>query len=470
MSWRDFLSIESWFFTTAAAQGLRDARHDYPRENTYVEVSTLVQPTPNATRFQVDPDRKSGGSAIGLKLAPYEFEQLKIAETRIDRICEEAERVRQGFEARLNQIQHHIQELQREALRNRTAHAAKQFASPHSLMAGWLYVIIMILIGGAELLFNATAFRLIESGQDYQSYVMALAPTLSLLMMAHFLGVKWRQWPPDRLWKNLAIATGIFVTIIAASYALGVMRAEYVEVKAAEATARSAADAHLNAGDERVSLERQVEELRDAFATGRDKAAADELPRLQERLAQMRAEEQRLGEAAVAARTAVADARRGLATPNVRHVLLLFAINMLILMTGAFASYYSHDGDRELERIVRQKARLRRELNRWWRRWVRAAQRYDRVIKTARERINRIIHEFEALVGEYRFYNTRKRAAYPSYFTTDFSGKVFLIRSFGPETDLTPPSLRDAFERIERELLAIPPASAVSARQEMTIA
>jgi hypothetical protein len=26
MSWRDRFSIESWFFTTAATQGLRDAR------------------------------------------------------------------------------------------------------------------------------------------------------------------------------------------------------------------------------------------------------------------------------------------------------------------------------------------------------------------------------------------------------------------------------------------------------------
>ena len=31
MSWRDWFSIESWFFTTAVAQGLRDARHDYPK-------------------------------------------------------------------------------------------------------------------------------------------------------------------------------------------------------------------------------------------------------------------------------------------------------------------------------------------------------------------------------------------------------------------------------------------------------
>ena len=28
MSWRDWFSIESWFFTTAAAQGLRDARRE----------------------------------------------------------------------------------------------------------------------------------------------------------------------------------------------------------------------------------------------------------------------------------------------------------------------------------------------------------------------------------------------------------------------------------------------------------
>ena len=91
MSWRDWFSIESWFFTTAAAQGLRDARHDYPREDTYVEATALVQPVINSTRLAPDtsPGTKSA-PAVVIKLAPYEYEELKIAESRIDRICEAA--------------------------------------------------------------------------------------------------------------------------------------------------------------------------------------------------------------------------------------------------------------------------------------------------------------------------------------------------------------------------------------------
>src|SRR5262249_2671442 len=152
-------------------------------------------------------------------------------------------------------------------------------------------------------------------------------------------------------------------------------------------------------------------------------------------------------QASVKAKEALASARHGLVAPNLRHVLMLFAINMLILITGAFASYYTHDGDRELERIVRQKARLRRDLSRWWRRWSYAAARYDRIVKTARERINRLMHEFEALVGEYRFYNTRKRDKYPTFFRDQLSGRIFLVRSFGPEADPAPMDLRQAFEQ-----------------------
>ena len=88
MSWRDWFSIESWFFTTAAAQGLRDARHDYPREDTYVETTALVQPVVNSTRLVPDtPAGSKAAPAVALKLAPYEFEELKIAESRIETTC-----------------------------------------------------------------------------------------------------------------------------------------------------------------------------------------------------------------------------------------------------------------------------------------------------------------------------------------------------------------------------------------------
>jgi hypothetical protein len=253
----------------------------------------------------------------------------------------------------------------------------------------------------------------------------------------------------------------IFLTITVASYALGIMRAEFVEVRGAEASARAADKAHLDAADERVSLERQIEDLRATERNAKDKAAGEELARAEEVLAQKGVEERAAGQAAVAAREKLGEARRGRVEPNLRHVLMLFAINMLILMTGAFASYYTHDGDRDLERIVHQKARLRRELTRWWRRWSYAAARYDRIVKTARERINRLMHEFEALVGEYRFYNTRKRDKYPAFFRDQLSGRTFLVRAFGPEADPAPMDLRQAFEQIEKELFAqIPPQPA----------
>ena len=408
----------------------------------------MVQPLTNSTRLAPDtPPGAKASSTVVLKLAPYEFEELKIAESRIDRICETTERARQHYEARLNHVQHRIQDLLREALKNRTAHAAKHFALPHPLMPMWLYVAVMLVMGAAELLFNVTAFRLIESGQDYQSYIMAVAPTLSLLMMAHFLGMKWRQWPRDQVWKNAAVAAAIFITITIASYALGMMRAELVEVSGAEASARAAAEAQLNAADQRTSLDRQAEELRTAARNAsKDKLATEDLARAEQALAQKSSEEHELAQSAVKTKEALANARRGLVAPNLRHVLMLFAINMLILMTGAFASYYTHEGDRELERIMHQKTRLRRELSRWWRRWSYAAARYDRIVKTARERINRLMHEFEALVGEYRFYNTRKRDKYPAFFRDQLSGRTFLVRSFGPEADPSPMDLRRAFD------------------------
>lgn len=455
MSWRDWFTIEGWFFTTAAAQGLRDARRDYPREETYVEVCAQVQPVANSTRFA--PVRDEDGRAdqpAALRLAPYEFEELKIAEARIDRICEKTERARQHFEAKLNLVQHRIRDLHREALKNRTAHAQKHFADPRPHMPVWLYAVIMIVMGGASLACNAIVFRLIEPGADYQNYGMAIAPSLSLLMLAHFLGVKWRQWPPEQVRRNAALAATIFIIITVASYSLGIMRAAFVEVKGAEVNARAAAAARLNAGDQRAALQRQVEELRAGAGAARDSTfATQNLATAEQALAQKASEEEAAAQQAAHAEQLLGDAHRGLVAPELGHVLLLVAINLLVVVTAGFASYYAHDGDRELERIVRQKRRLRRQLNRWWRRWSYAAERYDRVVKTARERINRLMHEFEAVVGEYRFYNTRKRERYPSFFRPNLSGRVFLVRSFGPEAEPAPIDLRQAFEQVEKELL-----------------
>jgi len=453
MSWRDMFSFETWFTGTAATHGMRDAGRDYPREDTFIEVSTLVQPAPDSTRFERWRGERQAAPAT-LKLAPYEFEALKCAEARIDAICERVEGARQHYEVRLRQIHHRMQALQREASQMRSAHAAKQFAQPQPLMAKWLYVVIIVVLGTANLLFNVSAFRLIEAGQDTHSTIIALAPTLSLLMMAHFLGLKWRQWSPQTLWRNLAIAAAIFVTITLAAWVVGIMHAELVEVKAVEAGSRAAAEALQNAHDEAASLERQIQQLRSVPRTGREREAArQQLAAAEKALAAKPAQLSALTDQVAAAKAMLGEARRGLVAPNFRHVWLLFAINLLILITGAFASHYSHDADYQLERIVRQKARRRRELARRWRRWGAVSARYDRIIKTARERINRVMHEFEAVVGEYRWYNTMGRSVYPSYFQADFSGKVFLVRAFGHETEHAPNELREVFQQVERDLV-----------------
>jgi hypothetical protein len=460
MRWRDWLSIEGWFFTTAAAQGLRDARRDYPREDTYVEVSALVQPLANSTRLVPDlPDTKQDKPPV-LRLAPYEFEELKIAEGRIDRICEIAERARQRYESTLERAQHRVRHMLREAQRNRAEHAEMHFASPHALMPMWLYVAITAVTGVAALLLNATGFRLIEPVADYQSYALAAAPALALLVMAHLLGIGWRRRPSQRVWIPTALAGAILVTITVGSHAIGIMRAEVFRITGVEAQARAAAQARLGAAEERARLERQVEQLQ-AAQPSPGSAAAGELARAEQALAAKLAEEQALAEGA-----RQAGARRGQVALDLRHVLLLFAASLLIFVTAACASYYAHSGDRELERTVRRKARLHREQRRWWRRWSAAAARYDRIVKTSRQRINRIVHEYEALVGEYRYYNTRRRDAYPTFFRENLAGRTFLVRAFGPETEPALVDLRRAFEQIELELSADTAPAAATPRPE----
>jgi hypothetical protein len=522
--------------------GQRDATNDFPGDDSYMVAATLRQRRGNSSELvritvkdaasyerelsgkeshRHPPDSGDGRSAPtdldtpartgspgnaapaapqaapDVKLAPFEFQLLKRSEQRIGEICEETDQQRQSSEARLVALRSRLDELKHEKEKNRREHKQFAFRDVHQLISTSVYLTIMGVMLASEWVFNAKAFELVEPPHPGEGllgnmhYIMAIAPTISLIMLAHYLGLKFRHMPglaqagakeagttaamqppaadhpeaesatsPDASPRaaaaseysvlrdrNIWIAIGLFFVICAASFALAYLRAESIEVKGAN-------DKLVHIEREVLSAERVLRDLQsdydravDKKASGNDVASAERT--MVDLGKQIAAQDKRIDtyrEEAKKANDELEQARREGIHINYAHLLLVMTINLLICMTGAFATYYSHDESRELEGIVKHKKKIAKQWDRLSKELHALSARYDGLITTANERIIREMHHWEECVGEYRYWNSRARKGCPTWYHDDFQGKTFLVRDFGHESAYLPRSFGDLYD------------------------
>lgn len=143
---------------------------------------------------------------------------------------------------------------------------------------------------------------------------------------------------------------------------------------------------------------------------------------------------------------------------DTESMVMLMLVNACALAVGIGLAYWSHDPDRELERIVDHKAMLRRRLDRLWRGWRRMAGEFDRLRSAAMCDVETIRASARAGIMEYREYNNRYRRgeAPPASFTAEVGDRFFRPRDFGPELDKTPHSLDEMIHEIDIKFLAAP--------------
>lgn len=143
---------------------------------------------------------------------------------------------------------------------------------------------------------------------------------------------------------------------------------------------------------------------------------------------------------------------------DTESMLMLMLVNACALAVGLGLAYWSHDPDRELERIVDHKAMLQRRLDRAWNRWLNVSGEFDRLRAEAICDVEMIRDDVRASIMEYREYNNRyrRREAPPESFTAELGDRFFRPRDFGPELDKTPKSLDDMLHEIEIKFLAAP--------------
>jgi hypothetical protein len=134
--------------------------------------------------------------------------------------------------------------------------------------------------------------------------------------------------------------------------------------------------------------------------------------------------------------------------------LMLFAINMVIYAAGIVGSYFNHDRDRDLERIVSHKVRLRREFDGIWRRFLRHAAKFDELRGVVAGKIERVRRRTQQRIAEYRDYFHRfsgEGGAAPDFLRNEIGQYMFQPRNLLAEMDPTSVSidviLQNAHER-----------------------
>lgn len=368
-----------WFdlFNVAATHGKRDGEKDYPRSDQLC-IYVLNDGEKDQQHY----------------LPCYEVEQLTISESKISQVVEKWEEKKHKIESKLMIIEHEVKKLITEYQGLRDNFIKNGMRRPHRLVGPVLYVVLMGLLGIFEFPYNydVMGFTLNKSesgesilgtispileGLNIEAVFVALGVSLSLLIMAHFVGIKLRQWHANWQWKNyvMAIVT-VLVTLV-------VLNSLY----------------HIR---EEFSLASQL---------GQETLSLDSIDE----------------SSAPAAEAPVKENNTGL---------YLVMLNVGFFIVGVGLSYFSHDEDRELERTDDQKKYVYKKINKLLNTREPLANRYDTLLKTTEKAIEKIQFDALSVIAEYRDYNQKFRSASAEKYPGDSIGlHLFRKHDLGSELD-----------------------------------
>lgn len=352
------------FFNTAASHGKRDGKLGYP-----IEAQCISWEVVDDDQGESADSSEAASRTRCFSLPPYEAEQVAIAEARISQLQQKWEEVRHKIEARLvvieNDLVHAVSEL-KSVMSEFRAIGMKR---PHVLISTPIYLFLMLLLGVCEFPYNYEVFREQLSsgfsftiGKDYEvnveAIVLSIGIAVTLLVLAHFIGVKVRHWSPKWKWTNYVIALAGIVATFSVLQSLYHVRLHDVEEQAA-----------LNS----KKNNRQV------VSTSAPKPSAPQNLNSQDGAEEL--------------------------------TLYMMLLNVGFIIVGVGLSYYSHSDDREGERISKHEREISRRIERLLRRRGPLAERHDREMKLTEKKAEEIRQTTLAILAEYRDWNMRTRAA-----------------------------------------------------------
>jgi hypothetical protein len=356
-------------FNTAAAHGKRDGELGYPKEEDLCLYE--IQDHIDTSRVKLlstsnEPaDDSSDVKARNVKLSSYEIEQISLTEKAISKLHE-------GWEARRHKIESNIIKLEYEAKQtiNEYKSVLEQFDAlgkrrPHRLISPIIYFFLMLLLGIFEFPYNYSVFKEIfpadqlHFGMNLEAVFVALGVSMSLLILAHFVGIKLRQWSSDWKFKSYLFSLAIIVAAVVVLDSLYVLRGGYVALSEQAAMANIVSLDAVSTDALAITPELGAEEL--GGSDGADLA------------------------------------------------LYMMLINVGFFVVGAGVSNHSHDENREVERVDSELNKLENKIHKLLSKRVSLVSTHDQLLKVSQRRISRLKQQGLANIAEYRDWNMRYR-------------------------------------------------------------
>lgn len=162
------------------------------------------------------------------QLAPTEAWALKRTEVKVMRLVQAFAERRASLHARINKLDHEIEEvLQRYTITHR-AHRGKGCAEFHPKISGKLYWWAVLLMFGLEIPLSASAFDMWGLNDDAK-WGVALATALALALGASMLGKALRHFSREKLdWIGVGLAVAFTGITGFALWAFADMRQQFI--------------------------------------------------------------------------------------------------------------------------------------------------------------------------------------------------------------------------------------------------
>lgn len=399
------------FFNTAAGHGQRDGKLGYPSER---DLCTLVVDDhvdyARSADATISLEAKNGTSSQpstprSYKLAPFEIVQITIAEKKVAELHENWENKRHHLESRLLKIDHELHQDVSEHQSLRQEFVRKGMRRPHRMVTPWVYFLLMFMLGVFEFPYNYQVFGFQFSdahktaGFNIEAIFVSLGVSASLLILAHFTGAKLRQWSPKWRWTSYVIALISLLTVLAVLDSLYVLRGDFAKSQAVASQGFSVPSEDAPVGDQGVA-----------------KPVAND------------------------------------AGSNIGFYMMLFNVGFFVV--GTSLSYFSHDEDRDLEKLDDHMERVLRRIDRVWKNRIPLVAEHDRLLKVTERKMAQVRQDSLGMIAEYRDWNFRYRSkeSPTNVYTSEPLG-LFLFRrmDLGKEIDIMSDSTLIERVRTSRE-------------------
>jgi hypothetical protein len=374
-----------FYFNSAASEGKKDGGIEYPSEK------------------NLDVYRPNGMPEVSLP--SYEIERLVLAEKKIVNIIINWEKIKHKLESRLIMLDRELKIQYNEFQNARKDFFSSGLRRTKKLINGYLYFLIMFILGLFEFPLNYEVAKSQIDGQFHifnfsinEAIFVALGMISVLLISAHVVGSKLKQWKSTWSFKKYFLAfltlSAIFM-VLHSMYYLRITNEVEIQQNGLSSTSFDIED--------------------EADTKPLDKT---DVQKIEEKIAN------------------------------------LMLLNIGFLIIGITLSYFSHDEDEELEYKEKERHKLYEKIKKISKDREKVASKYDMQLRLTEKKIKAVQFQALALIAEYRDWNQKNRKnSENSYPKSKLSLELFSKYDLGQEKDIHLSNMNHYIDSIDEVVL-----------------